>query len=98
MEEEEVIVVGAYSAVTQAIALYAESSALRFEPMLQSAAYARWFEDNLYCATSTFLQVARFLQEHGIRFAAVNAKQHSYEEEIAAALYYIWVSRWVQRG
>ncbi|KAG6952206.1 hypothetical protein JG687_00013151, partial [Phytophthora cactorum] len=54
----------ACSAVAQVVALYAEScasrhhrpksniltvTALRFEPMLQSAAYASWFEDNLLC-------------------------------------------------
>ncbi|KAF1782736.1 hypothetical protein GQ600_16809 [Phytophthora cactorum] len=69
-------------------------TALRFEPMLQSAAYASWFEDNLLCTRSTFLLVASFLQEHGIRFAAATFLR---KEDSGRTLFF-GVSRWVQRG
>ncbi|ETN04008.1 hypothetical protein PPTG_23681 [Phytophthora nicotianae INRA-310] len=57
--------------------------------MLQSAAYASWFEDNMRCTKETFLQLGRFLQEHGVRFANAKVRQHSYEKKIAAALYFL---------
>ncbi|ETO58882.1 hypothetical protein F444_22742, partial [Phytophthora nicotianae P1976] len=62
---------------------------LRFDAMLQSAAYASWFEDNMRCTKETFLQLGRFLQEHGVRFATAKVRQHSYEKKIAAALYFL---------
>ncbi|EEY60844.1 uncharacterized protein PITG_13589 [Phytophthora infestans T30-4] len=57
--------------------------------MLQSAAYASWFEDNMRCTKETFLRLGRFLQEHGIRFANAKVRQHSYEKKVAAALYFL---------
>ncbi|EGZ17206.1 hypothetical protein PHYSODRAFT_440849, partial [Phytophthora sojae] len=70
MNEEEAVLVATYSAVAQvAVLLSGESddaprgpkeqirtvTSLHFEPMLQSAAYASWFEDNLRCTKPTFL-------------------------------------------
>eukprot|EP00644_Phytophthora_capsici_P007875 jgi/Phyca11/126503/e_gw1.63.88.1 len=57
--------------------------------MLQSAAYASWFEGNMRCTKETFLRLGRFLQEHGIRFANTKIRQHSYEKKVAAALYFL---------
>ncbi|EGZ04471.1 hypothetical protein PHYSODRAFT_384136, partial [Phytophthora sojae] len=70
MNEEEAVLVATCSAVAQvAVLLSGESddapqgpkeqirtvTSLHFEPMLQSAAYASWFEDNLRCTKPTFL-------------------------------------------
>ncbi|GMF55204.1 unnamed protein product [Phytophthora fragariaefolia] len=98
MEEE--IVVATCSAVAQITGLLAlptqpqgqkqnirTVSRLHLEPLLQSAAYACWFEDNIRCTKSTFLRIVVFLRNHGVRFAAATAKEHSFEKEIAASLF-----------
>eukprot|EP00644_Phytophthora_capsici_P003580 jgi/Phyca11/116624/e_gw1.31.446.1 len=57
--------------------------------MLQSAAYSSWFEDNLRCTQTTFLQIASFLARHGVIFASAKVKQHSYNKKVAASLYFL---------
>ncbi|KAE9338628.1 hypothetical protein PR003_g11407 [Phytophthora rubi] len=104
MEDEEIIAVVACAAVAQTMALYAASSetvspaskkniltvnTLRFERMLHSAACASWFEKNLRCTKTTFVRIASFLEQHGIRFAAAKVKKNSYEKKVTAALYFL---------
>ncbi|KAG6941470.1 hypothetical protein JG688_00018657 [Phytophthora aleatoria] len=80
-------------AVGQSVALDAEAdkpnnsskqirsvTALNFEPMLESASYASWFEDNLRCTRATFLKITEFMKKHGNRFPVAKIKQHSYEK------------------
>ncbi|EGZ08021.1 hypothetical protein PHYSODRAFT_526067 [Phytophthora sojae] len=57
--------------------------------MLQSAAYASWFEDNLRCTKPTFLRIAGLLRDQGVLFAAAKVRQHSFEKKVAAALYFL---------
>ncbi|EGZ22217.1 hypothetical protein PHYSODRAFT_494065, partial [Phytophthora sojae] len=59
-------------------------TSLHFEPMLQSAAYASWFEDNLRCTKPTFLRIAGLLRDQGVLFAAAKVRQHSFEKKVAA--------------
>ncbi|KAG2759322.1 hypothetical protein JG687_00016467 [Phytophthora cactorum] len=105
MDDEKAVVVAASSAVAAAIALYAAGSGsgspgdkrrlvtvstLRFKPMLESASYASWFEDDLRCTRKTFLQTSIFLQKHEIGFAGAKFKEHSYNnKKVAAALYFL---------
>ncbi|GMF43792.1 unnamed protein product [Phytophthora fragariaefolia] len=102
MEEE--VVVATCSAVAQIAGLLVKDSEdtspgpnkhihtvtrLHFGLLLQSAAYACWFEDNIRCTKSTFLRIGVFLRNHGDSFAAATTKEHSFAKKIAASLSYL---------
>ncbi|KAF1788970.1 hypothetical protein GQ600_23259 [Phytophthora cactorum] len=81
MDDEKAVVVAASSAVAAAIALYAAVAGRALPPMLESASYASWFEDDLRCTRKTFLQTSIFLQKHEIGFAGAKFKEHSYNNK-----------------